>query len=177
MGLGGSPRVLLDVVPKPAPELDFTLGARPEHRTAAEAGAYFVRALLQLRGIDFLALDEEQRVSYLVAQSAYVRVCKGARRNRRVLERRRKATDAWVDRQLALGRSLWGVSPPETVFAAAGIPTPQPAVAPVARPRESTPRVRRRGGASRGGDSGDPPRLPSSDLARPRRVSRRGGAR
>ena len=139
---------------------DFTLGARTEHRTDAEANAYFDR-YHRADGIDFAALSAEEQSSYTTARTAYARVCKGARRNRKTLARRDKAAHDWAARQV--GPAGWV---PEWVFVAAGVPTPQPtATVPVCSPREpgAAPRRRRGAAANRGGDSGDGSRRSADD--------------
>jgi hypothetical protein len=161
-----------------ASDFNFTLAVGPLD-DSDDAGRFDRVWLAQ--GVDHAKLSPAAQSRYEVARDAYVHLRTRLRKDRgkrMQLEHRQEAARAWAEAEADKGRSPWGASPPESVFVAAGVPTPQPKTRPVAHPRETgAGRPRRGDGTSRGGDSGDSSRPPDLRLARPGRASRRGGVR
>jgi hypothetical protein len=150
-----------DVVEGLAKVRGLTISVRSLPRR--EAADHFDK-VMRAHGVERSTLSGDDVKKYDEWKANYVQVCvrlHESPRKRQVLQRRHEASVRWAERQAAFGKRLWGVSPPEAVYLAAGVPTPRPvAVARVARPREVAGSSRRSSdsGGTHGGDSGDPPR-------------------
>jgi hypothetical protein len=148
------------------PKVDFRLSARWDFPDYAPIPETYFDTYWRLAGIVLAELTDAELKVYKDDRAAFVKTCRSlmnslAKRER--LVRRDAAADRWAVREMAAGRHPWGVSPPESVFAA--------------RPRESArrprPSRRTRAGNLRGPpgrSDDDPPDEADSDPVAARRV-------
>ena len=141
----------------------YQAGVRSDFPPGVSPGEYFVLTH-RAHGVVYEELSDDEQREYRAEKKRYVRTCTAliqSRRKQEALRRAEAVAVSWAQAEARAGRQVWGVRVPVAVMQANGLATSAP------RPREAGSRRTSGGGsASRGGDSGDPPREPCPDLAR-----------